>query len=491
MRIYAAIDLKSFYASCECVERRLNPMTTNLVVADKDRTEKTICLAVSPSLKSYGIKGRARLYEVVSIVNKVNEKRSLAIKGKFINESYNNEEIRLNPYLKLSYIVAKPRMSLYMKYSSKIYSIYLKYVSKEDIYPYSIDEVFIDITNYLKYNKLTPEEMVTKMVQDVYKSTGITATAGIGTNLYLAKVSMDILAKHIKPNKDNVRIAMLDELSYRKLLWDHVPLTDFWRVGRGYSEKLIENKMYTMGDVARCSIDNEDLLFQLFGINAEILIDHAWGYEPCTMKDIKKFKPKANSISIGQVLKRPYTFEEAKIIVIEMTDLLCLQLVEKGLITNKISLTINYDSENINSNYDGKIKKDYYGRFVPKESHKIVNLSHYTSSSTLITNEITLLYKRIVDPFLTIRRITIAFLDVLDENNKIKEYKQFSLFTDSSLEDVNNVFQKKSEDKDKEIGKTIINIKKKYGKNAILKGINLLPESTMIERNEQIGGHHE
>ncbi len=363
-RIYIAIDLKSFYASVECVERGLDPMSTNLVVADMSRTEKTICLAVSPSLKSYGIPGRPRLYEVVQKLKEVNAKRlRKAANPIFIGESYDSKELKASPEMAISYIVAPPRMALYMEYSTKIYGIYLKYIAPEDIHVYSIDEVFIDATDYLKLYKLTPREMAMMLIRDVLKTTGVTATAGIGTNLYLAKIAMDIQAKHTKADKDGVRIAELDEMTYRKLLWTHRPLTDFWRVGKGYATKLEENGMYTMGDVARCSIGkpqepyNEDLLYKLFGIGAELLIDHAWGWEPCTIADIKAYKPKTNSIGSGQVLHKPYSFDKAKLIVREMTDLLVLDLVEKGLVTDQMVLTVGYDIENL-TNSETKTGKD-------------------------------------------------------------------------------------------------------------------------------------
>ena len=483
-KVYACIDLKSFYASCECVERHLNSITTNLVVADKERTEKTICLAVSPSLKSYGIPGRARLFEVIKKVDEINNTRLKKI-NKFQGSSYNNDEIKLNPYLKLDYIIAKPRMALYMEYSAKIYSIYLKYVSKDDIYSYSIDEVFMDITNYLKYNKMTKEEMITKIILDIYDETGITATGGMGTNLYLAKVAMDIMSKHIKPNQDNVRIAYLDEKTYREKLWNHVPITDFWRVGKGYFATLYKNKLYTMGDIARCSIDNEELLYQLFGVNAEILIDHAWGYEPCTIKDIKNYKSENNSISIGQVLKRPYDYLETKIIVLEMIDSLILSLIDKNLYTNKIGLTINYDSENLNNNYIGAIKKDYYGRMIPKEAHGVIDIDHYTCSSKLIIDKIEKLYKNIAKNNLSSRRITVCFLNVLKEEDvKKREIRQLDLFSDVKNDSI-------EEENDKKVSKTVLAIKKKYGKNSLIKGINLLESATGRERNEEIGGHHE
>ena len=375
-RIYVSIDLKSFYASVECQERGLNPISTNLVVADSSRTEKTICLAVSPSLKSYGIPGRARLFEVVQKVKEVNiERKRKAPNQTFTGSSYDDIALKKNPDLELSYIIAPPRMSHYMKYSTNIYNIYLKWFSQEDIYVYSIDEVFIDITHYLKTYNMKARELITKVIQDVYENTGITATAGIGTNLYLCKVAMDIVAKHVEPNKSGVRIACLDEMTYRKLLWNHRPITDFWRVGKGYAKKLEKHGIYTMGDVAKVSIQNEELLYKLLGINAELLIDHAWGWEPVTLKHIKEYKPATNSISSGQVLHCPYNYEQTKLIVKEMTELLTLDLVEKNLVTNQIVLTIGYDIENlidpfISNSYKGEITTDRYGRKIPKHAHR-------------------------------------------------------------------------------------------------------------------------
>lgn len=361
------IDLKSFYASVECKERNLNPITTNLVVADSCRTEKTICLAVTPSLKEYGIPGRARLFEVVQKVKQINNARKMqAPNHQFTGNSYNKIDLKNNKSLELTYIIAKPRMNLYMKYSTKIYNIYLKYISNDDMFPYSIDEVFFDITNYLKYYNMSAKELATKIIQDVFQTTGITATCGIGTNLYLAKIAMDVWAKHVEPDKNGVRIAYLDEMLYRRLLWNHRPIKDFWRVGAGYSKKLEEHGLYTMGDIARCSVGkssdyyNEDLLYNLFGINAELLIDHAWGYEPCTLKDVKNYKPESKSLNSGQVLHCPYNYEKTKLIVREMADLVALDLSNKHLVTNQIVLTVGYDVENVNSNYQGEITTDRY-----------------------------------------------------------------------------------------------------------------------------------
>ena len=491
--IYVAIDLKSFYASVECQERGLNPITTNLVVADSSRTEKTICLAVSPSLKQYGIPGRARLFEVVQKVKEVNiERKRKAPNQTFTGSSYDDIALKKNPDLELSYIVAPPRMSHYMKFSTNIYNVYLKWFSPEDIYVYSIDEVFIDITHYLQTYNMKARELVTKVIQDVYETTGITATAGIGTNLYLCKVAMDIVAKHVEPNRNGVRIAGLDEMTYRKLLWDHRPITDFWRVGKGYSKKLEEHRIYTMGDIARVSIQNEELLYKLFGINAELLIDHAWGWEPVTIKQIKAYKPTTNSISSGQVLHCPYNFEQTKLIVKEMTELLTLDLVEKNLVTNQIVLTVGYDIENLTdpyicNSYKGEITIDRYGRKIPKHAHGTINLDHKTSSTKIIMEATMKLYERIMNKKLLVRRINITANNVVDEETAEQEktFEQIDLFTNYQ----EKVEKRKEEQEEKELQKAMIDIKKKYGKNAILKGMNLQEGGTTIERNGQIGGH--
>lgn len=493
--IYASIDLKSFYASVECQERGLDPMTTNLVVADSSRTEKTICLAVSPSLKSYGLPGRARLFEVIQKVSEINIKRKLKAPNKtFTGSSYDDVALKKNPDLELTYIVAPPRMAYYMKYSTNIYKIYLKWFSSEDIYVYSIDEVFIDITPYLKTYNMKATELITKVIQDIYISTGITATAGIGTNMYLCKVAMDIVAKHVSPNKFGVRIACLDEMRYRKLLWNHRPLTDFWRVGSGYRKKLEAHGLFTMGDIARVSLKNEDLLYKLFGINAELLIDHAWGYEPVTIKDVKAYKPENSSICSGQVLHSPYNYEQTKIIVKEMAELLALDLVSKNLVTNQIVLTIGYDIKNltnsiINSSYTGEITIDRYGRKIPKHSHGTINLDHKTSSSKIIMNAVLQLYQRITNTNLLIRRINISVNNLVDETiaKNEKPYEQLDLFTDYQ----EKVEKLREELLEKELQKTMLVLKKKYGKNAILKGMNLQKYATTIDRNKQIGGHRE
>ena len=437
-KVYIAIDLKSFYASVECQERGLNPITTNLVVADSSRTEKTVCLAVSPSLKQYGIPGRARLFEVIQKVNEINAQRKINAPGhKFTCSSYDDIALKKNNDLELSYIIAPPRMSYYMEYSTRIYNIYLKWFSADDIYVYSIDEVFIDVTHYLQTYKITPRELVTKVIKNVYDETGITATAGIGTNLYLCKVAMDIVAKHITPDKNGVRIAGLDEMTYRKYLWNHRPLTDFWRVGKGISRKLEKNGIFTMGDVARTSEKNEELLYKLFGINAELLIDHAWGYEPCTIESIKAYKPVTNSISSGQVLHCPYNYEDTKLIVKEMTELLTLDLVKKNLVTSKMVLTIGYDIENlynpeISKSYLGEVTLDHYGRKVPKSAHGTINIDHKTSSTKIITNSVMELYEKIINKKLLVRRINITAENVVNEDDykNNKKFEQIDLFID-------------------------------------------------------------
>ncbi len=499
---YIAVDLKSFYSSVECVERGLDPLTTNLVVADESRTEKTICLAVSPSLKSYGISGRARLFEVIQKVKEANAERLKYANGHtFVGSSHNDTELSQNSNLEISYIVAPPRMAKYIEYSTRIYNIYLKYIAPEDIHIYSIDEVFIDVTGYLNTYKMTARELAMKLIQEVLETTGITATAGIGTNLYLAKIAMDIVAKHVEPDGNGVRIAQLDEMSYRRLLWTHKPLTDFWRVGRGYSKKLEKIGLMTMGDIARCSIGkksdyyNEDLLYKMFGINAELLIDHAWGYEPCTMADIKAYKPSNNSIGSGQVLHCPYDFNKAKLIVREMADLLALDLVDKGLVTDQIVLTVGYDIENLNTSdkrkaYKGEVTTDYYGRKVPKHAHGTINLERKTSSTKDIVKAAVELYDRIVNKDMLIRRAYIVANHVIDEKNITKPvFEQLDLFTDYETVQKQRAADEKERQDEKNVQKTILDIKKKYGKNAIIKGMNLADGATTIERNGQIGGH--
>ena len=502
-KTYIAIDLKSFYASVECRERSRDPLTTNLVVADPSRTEKTICLAVSPSLKKYGLSGRARLFEVIQKVNAANNIRKLkAPNHVFSGSSDDSTELQKNPSLKIDYIIAPPRMARYMEYSTKIYNIYPKYIAPEDIHIYSIDEVFIDVTHYLSTYNMTARELAMTMIQDILDTTGITATAGIGTNMYLCKIAMDIVAKHIEPDKNGVRIAELDEMSYRRLLWNHKPLTDFWRVGRGYSKKLEKIGLYTMGDIARCSIGkstdyyNEELLYKLFGINAELLIDHAWGYEPCTMEDVKAYKPETNSISSGQVLHCPYEFDKARLVVKEMIDLMALDLVDKGLVTNQIVLTIGYDIENMtdknrSQSYKGTVTTNYYGKKVPKPAHGTTNLPKQTSSTTLITNAVMELYDKIVNKKLLIRRINIVANKLVDEHSvkNANKYEQLDLFTDYEILKKQREKENAESEREKRMQNTILDIKKKFGKNAILKGMNLQEGATAKDRNNQIGGH--
>lgn len=502
-RVYIAIDLKSFYASVECRERRLDPLTTNLVVADESRTEKTICLSVSPAMKVYGVPGRPRLFEVVQKVREANARRRTAAPGRALTgSSWDSNELNRFPERSISYITAPPRMALYMEYSTRIYNIYLKYIAPEDIHVYSIDEVFMDVTAYLGTYRLTARELAAKMMQDVLQATGITATAGIGSNLYLCKVAMDIVAKHIEPDQNGARIAELDEMTYRRLLWNHRPLTDFWRVGKGYARKLEEHGIFTMGDVARCSVGkpndyhNEELLYRLFGVNAELLIDHAWGWEPCAMADIKAYKPAANSIGSGQVLQCPYDSGKAKLIVREMTDLLVLNLVDKGLVTDQLVLTVGYDIENltdpeIRKRYHGEIVTDRYGRKIPKHAHGTANLDRKTSSTMLILDAVMDLYDRIIDHNLLVRRIYVTACHVTEESAASEQpaFEQLDLFTDyQALE------QKKQEEeaklnREKQLQQAMLGIQKKYGKNAVLKGMNLEEGATARERNRQIGGH--
>ena len=502
-KTYICIDLKSFYASVECIERKLDPLTTNLLVADVGRTEKTICLAVSPSLKSHGIGGRARLFEALQALKVANEKRrQLAPNKRFTGKSYNAVELRDNPSLEIDFIAAPPRMAHYMEYSTRIYQVYLKHVAPEDIHVYSIDEVFIDATAYLKTRGMTGYEFARMLISDVLNTTGITATAGIGTNLYLAKIAMDIKAKKMPADKDGVRIAELDEMSYRRELWDHRPLTDFWRVGKGYARSLEANGMFTMGDVARCSIGgmferrNEALLYKLFGVNAELLIDHAWGYEPCTIAEIKAYKPETKSLSSGQVLHCPYDAEKAKLVIREMADLLSLDIVEKGLVTNQIVLTIGYDIENltnpkISKLYKGEVTTDHYGRKIPKHSQGTENFK-YTSSTKRIVQAVSDLYDRIVNPDLLIRRMNIAVNNLIDERkaeDTSGATEQLSIFVDYEKLEQERAEEKAALEREKQMQTAIIDIKKKFGKNAILKGMNLEEGATAKDRNAQIGGH--
>ncbi|MCQ2474898.1 MAG: DNA methylase [Clostridia bacterium] len=493
---YIAIDLKSFYASVECVRRGLDPLVNNLVVADKSRTEKTICLAVSPSLKAYGIPGRARLFEVIQKVKEVNgERRAKAPNHKFREKSFYDPKLREDPSLELDFIIAPPQMAKYMEISTKIYEIYLKYIAPEDIHVYSIDEVFIDATKYLRLYGLSPKELAMKMIKDVLSSTGITATAGIGTNLFLCKVAMDIVAKHIPADENGVRIAELDEMSFREKLWDHTPLTDFWRIGRGYSKKLEAHGLYTMGDIALCSVGkpdeyyNEDLLYKLFGINAELLIDHAWGWEPTEISEIKAYRPETNSISSGQVLQCPYTAEKGRLVVREMADSLVLDLVEKGLVCSRVDLTVCYDIENA-AHFKGEMKEDFYGRTAPKNAHGSLNLGKFTSSSRLIIDAVTELYDSIVNKELTVRRFYVVADNVIHESDvKEEEFEQLDLFTDYEAEKKKKEEDAASLEKEKKMQQAILSVKKRYGKNAILKGMNYEEGATARERNGTVGGH--
>lgn len=493
-KAYIAIDLKSFYASVECVDRGLDPLDANLVVADPTRTEKTICLAVSPSLKSHGIPGRARLFEVNQKVREVNAvRKQYSPNRELSHESFYHSELMKDPSAKLAFITAPPRMAHYMEVSTQIYNVYLKYIAPEDIHVYSIDEVFIDATDYLKTYGMTARELAMKMVLDVLDTTGITATAGIGTNLYLCKIAMDIYAKHCEADKNGVRIAELDEMSYRKILWTHRPLTDFWRVGKGISKKLEAHGMYTMGDVARCSVGketdyyNEELLYKLFGVNAELLIDHAWGWEPTEISDIKSYRPESSSLSSGQVLKEPYEFSKARLVLKEMADLLSLDLVSKRIVTDQIVLTVGYDVESVNKYFNGKTETDRYGRTVPKTAHSSENIGRYTSSTKLITQTAMTLFDRIVDKELLVRRMYIVANHIITEKDaeKEREYVQLDLFTDIEKQ----AAEENELQKEKDMQNAILKIKNKYGKNAIVKGMNLQEGATAIERNGQIGGH--
>ena len=497
-RTYVAIDLKSFYASVECRERGLDPLDTNLVVADESRTDKTICLAVSPSLKSYGIPGRPRLFEVVQQVKEANVGRMYSAPGhKLVGQSCFLSELKSNPSLAIDYLIAPPRMAYYMQYSTHIYDIYLKYIAPEDIIVYSIDEVFMDVTDYLNTYKLSAKELAMKMIQDVLNTTGITATAGIGTNLFLCKVAMDIVAKHIPADKNGVRIAELDEMGFRRKLWAHQPLTDFWRVGRGYAKKLEANGMFTMGDVARCSVYNEDLLYKLFGKNAELLIDHAWGWEPCTVAAVKAYRPENNSLGSGQVLHQPYTAEKARLVLREMADLLSLDLVSKRLVTNQLVVTIGYDKENLSTpdqkrQYHGEVTKDHYGREIPKHSHGTQNLERYTSSTKLIVGAATKLFDRIADKNLLVRRLNIVAAHVIPESEAPKKepgFEQLDLFTDYAAEQAKQEKEDAALARERKRQEAVLAIKKKFGKNAILRGMNLEEGATARDRNSQIGGH--
>lgn len=496
-KTYLAIDLKSFYASVECIDRGFDPLTTNLVVADKSRTSKTICLAVSPALKAFGIPGRPRLFEVEQKVRTLNAMRRLRIpKGHETIKSYDSREISASNECEIDYIVAPPRMARYIEVSAKVYQTYLKYISSEDIHVYSIDEVFIDATPYLEMYHITARELTRTIILAVLDETGITATAGIGTNLYLCKVAMDIVAKHIDADEFGVRIAELDEMNYRRLLWAHQPLTDFWRVGKGYARKLEGMGLRTMGDIARCSLEtrpghcNEEMLYRLFGVNAELLIDHAWGYESCSIADIKAYKPEEKSVGSGQVLQEPYTANKARIVVREMADALALDLFEKGLVTNQLVLTVGYDIENLSNEekqakYVGEIVTDYYGRRVPKNAHGTWNLDTYTALSSVLVEATGNLFDRIVDPDLLVRRVTMSACHVINKREAAEIPQQTSLF-DIPAE---TEYAKNEAQKEQDLQGAVLAIKRKFGKNAILRGTSFQEGATGKDRNRQIGGH--
>lgn len=491
-RQYIAIDLKSFYASVECVERGLDPLDACLVVADKSRTDKTICLAVSPALKAFGVGGRPRLFEVIQRVGEVNRQRGRA------GKSTSGKQLAENPQLAIDYHIAPPRMALYVSYSRRVYEVYLRYIAPEDIHVYSVDEVFIDATDYLDIYGMTAHELAMTLIREVLRETGVTATAGIGTNLYLCKVAMDIVAKKMKPDADGVRIAELDEMSYRRQLWNHTPLTDFWRVGRGTVNRLAQCGIQTMGDIARCSIERENLLYKLFGVNAELLIDHAWGWEPVTMNLIKAYRPETHSISNGQVLTSAYSVEKARIVVLEMADALSLELIDKGLVTDQIVLHISYDTESlrdpvISNKYRGRVSVDHYGRRVPFHAHGTANIDSPTSSSQKLTEKIAALFDRIVNPILLVRRINLSANHVIRENDPKARPKpvEADLFTDFDELERKERDEQLQLERERRRQQAVLTIKKRFGKNAILKGLNYTDGATQKQRNQQIGGHHE
>ncbi len=502
-RVYLAIDLKSFFASVECVERGLDPLKTHLVVADAGRTEKTICLAVSPSLKAYGIPGRPRLFEVIQKVREINLQRQRRAPGRKLNgASFLEEELKNSPELRLDYLIARPQMARYMAVSTRVYQVYLKYVAPEDIHVYSIDEVFIEVTRYLKTYRLTARELAMRMILDVLKETGITATAGIGTNLYLCKIAMDIGAKRIAPDANGVRIAELNELSYRKNLWDHRPLTDFWRIGPGYARKLESVGLHTMGDVARCSLGgpgeyyNEGLLYKLFGVNAELLIDHAWGWEPCTIDEIKAYRPENSSLGAGQVLQCAYPFEKARLVAREMADQLALSLVEKRLVTDQLVLTVGYDVDNltdpaIRKSYRGPVTTDHYGRSIPKHAHGTEVLERPTSSCRQLMEAAARLFDRVVEPRLLVRRMYVVAGRVLQESEAAEHpfCEQLDLFTDYAAQENARLRQEAELKRERSLQEAALLLKRKYGRNALFRGMDLEEGATAIERNRQIGGH--
>ena len=497
-RTYIAIDLKSFYASVECVDRGLDPLTTNLVVADVSRTEKTICLAVSPSLKAYGVGGRARLFEVVQRMREVNYQRQSQLPThRLTGKSVFEHELKAHPDWAVDYIAAPPRMAYYIEVSKKVYSVYQKYIAPEDIHVYSIDEVFMDVTNYLGTYKMTPHELAMTMIRDVLKQTGITATAGIGTNMYLCKVAMDIMAKKMPADKDGVRIAELDEMAYRRELWDYTPITKFWRVGKGIASKLAVYGIDTMGKLARMSEQNEELLYRMFGVNAELLIDHAWGWEPCTIAEVKAYRPETNSFSSGQVLQEPYDFSKARVVIKEMAEGMALDLVRKQLVTDQVVLTVGYDAESltrpeIRAKYHGEITTNYYGKAVPKHTHGTQNFDRPTSSSRQLMDAAAALFDRLVNPDLLIRRLNLTVNRVVPESvleAQSKEPVQLDLFTDYEALKKQQQEEQARQAKERRMQEVQLKIKQKFGKNAILRGLNFEEGATAKERNAQIGGH--
>lgn len=488
-RQYIAIDLKSFYASVECVERHLNPLDALLVVADPTRTAKTICLAVSPALKTFGVPGRPRLFEVIRILRDVNSQRGR------MRRSHSGEELAAHPELAVDFIIAPPRMQLYLDYSERIYNIYLRHIAPEDIHVYSVDEVFIDATPYLRASRMTTHQLALRIIRDVLAETGITATAGIGTNMYLCKVAMDIIAKKMTPDKDGVRIAELDEMSYRHQLWEHTPLTDFWGIGPGTARRLKAGGIFTMGDLARRSVVNEDWIYAEFGVNAELLIDHAWGWEPVTIQQVKAYRPSTHSMSTGQVLKAPYPYSQARTVIREMADNAALSLVGKGLVTNSLTLTVGYDCENLTnpekrSSYTGKIKFDHYGRPVPVHSHGTENLPRHTSSASVLIERVTALFERIANPSLSIRRLNISLNNLIPEDSvEPPRALQLDLFTDYAELERQRKIEDEEMAKEHRRQQAIVNLRKRFGKNVVLRGLNFAEGATQRERNQQIGGH--
>lgn len=494
-RTYIAIDLKSFYASVECVERGLDPLNANLVVADESRTQKTICLAVSPSLKAYGISGRARLFEVVQRVREINNERRRDIAWRpFSQKSHLASELQAHPDYELDFVIAPPRMSHYIQCSTRIYEVYLKYIAPEDIHVYSIDEVFIDATAYLKTLKMSAHDLAMTMIREVLRATGITATAGIGTNMYLSKIAMDIVAKKMPADKDGVRIAALDEMGYRQKLWDHQPLTDFWRVGKGIQARLAQYGFNTMGDIARASLHHEDLLYRLLGVNAELLIDHAWGYEPCTIELVKAYRPETHSICSGQVLTCAYEYEKALVVVQEMAEGLALDLLDKGLVTDQLVLDVGYDVDNIkrtdiNANYSGDIVTDRFGRQTPKPAHGSENLDKPAFAASRLVGAATRLFERVANPMLLVRRMSLTANHVAPESHITEKPQQLDLFADYEAIRREQEAERKAIEKERRLMQATLSLKKKFGKNALLKGLDWQDGATARERNTQIGGH--